>query len=205
MLAFTVDRTCDADGTANGRPDDQCPPGGDTGDVIAATVWRIGGRGRCPYSVSPGCTHVLKADGERRVLAVDARRIVVGTESGVDLITARGGLLREFPVEDVSAASISAKRLALQSAAGIEIYDTNSGERTAHYQAAHLEDLEGDILVTAAGSTVTLRRLGGNGRATRIHVGGAAQARLEPPGLFVATRRRVTFTPMQEIRRRLGG
>jgi TolB protein len=206
MLAFTVDRRCDNDGTLNGRPEDQCPPGGKTGDVVAATVWRIGGHGSCPLSRSPpGCTRVLEGDGERTVLAVDAHRIVVRTENSVELITASGGLLREFPVEGVSAASLSRTHLALQSAAGIEIYDTNSGKRTVRYPAAQLEDLEGDILVTAAGGTVTLRSLGGNGRTTRIHAGGAAHAQLEPPGLFVATSSRVTFTPMKDIRRRLGG
>jgi TolB protein len=206
MLAFTADRRCDADGTLNGRPEDQCPPGRKTGDVVAATVWRIGGPQSCPSSrPPPGCSRVLEGDGERTVLGVDAHRIVVRTENGVDLITASGGLLREFPVENASAASLSGQRLALRSAAGIEIYDTNSGKRTVRYPAAQLEDLEGDILVTAAGSTITLRTLSESGRMTKIHASGVAHAQLEPPGLFVATSRRVTFTPIKDIRRRLGG
>ena len=201
----TVDRRCDSDGTLNGRPEDQCPPGSKTGDVISATVWRIGGRASCPgrQSRPPGCTRVLEGDGERTVLAVDARRIVVRTKHNVEIITATGRLLREFPTA-ADAAALSGKHLALQTAAGIEIYDTDSGGRTARFPRAQLADLEGDILVTASGSTFTLRRLG-NGRTTRLHTNGAVAAQLEPPGLFVATSTRVTFTPMKAILRRLGG
>jgi len=203
LLAFTVDRRCDGDGTINGRPDDQCPAGGATGDVVAATVWRVGGQGSCPARASsPRCTKVIQADGPRTVLAVDTGRIVLKTESGISLITAHGGLIRKFPVE-ATAAALSGKRLALESTVGIEIYDTDSGDRTARFPAAQLEDLEGDILVTSR-NAITLRRLG-NGRTTTIHTRGPAHAQLEPPGLFVATTHTVTFTPMKDLARRLAG
>jgi hypothetical protein len=58
--------------------------------------------------------------------------------------------------------------------------------------------------LTALGRTVTLRRLG-YGRTITIRKRRFAQAQLERPGLFVAARARVMFTPMRDVRRRLGG
>jgi hypothetical protein len=66
-----------------------------------------------------------------------------------------------------------------------------------------LEDLEGDLLVTGSRDTVTVRRLG-DGRTTTFRPGGTARGQLEQPGLFVAGKRRVTFTPMKALLRRLG-
>jgi len=83
---------------------------------------------------------------------------------------------------------------------------STTGQRTARVTAARhlrLEDLDRDILVTASGRTVTLRKLS-NGRTTTIRAGGTARAQLERPGLFVAAGRRVTFTPMRDVLRRLG-
>jgi hypothetical protein len=125
----------------------------------------------------------------------------VRTADTVRLIGAHGGLLREFAVE-ANEAALSGKRLALQSSLGIEIYDTASGERTARFPAASIEHLERNILVTANGNTVTLRKLGNH---HTIRIRGAAHARLEPPGLFADTFRRVTFTPMKDVLRRLAG
>jgi hypothetical protein len=68
--------------------------------------------------------------------------------------------------------------------------------------AVRLEDLDGDILVTASGGAVTLRGLG-DGSTTRIGAGRTGLAQLERPGLFVASARRVTFIPMREVLRRL--
>ena len=202
LLVFTFDHRCDADGALNGRPEDQCPSGGATGDIVAATVWRVGGAARCPGGTStPGCARVLKAGAERTVLAVDGNRIVVRTEDGVSVLDVRGNIIREFPV-DAEAAALSGSRLALQSAAGIEIYGIGTGEQTTRFRASHLEDLEGDILVTS-GNAITLRRLG-NGRTTTIHTRGPAHAQLEPPGLFVVAHT-VTFTPMKDLARRLAG
>jgi hypothetical protein len=208
LLAFTVDRRCDRDGEINGRPQDQCPPGRNTGYVLEATVWRVAGRGDCPNSFDPPvfrCSRVAEADGELSVLAVDAGRVAVRTESGVRLLTAGGAVLRDFGLR-VRAAALSGNRLAVRRADAIEIYDTGTGQRTARVPAARhlrLEDLDRDILVTALGRTVTLRRLG-NGRTTTIRAEGTARAQLERPGLFVAAGRRVTFTPMRDVLRRLG-
>ena len=66
-----------------------------------------------------------------------------------------------------------------------------------------LEDLEHGMLVTAMQKTVTLRRVS-DGRTTTLQTRGQAYAQLEPPGLFVAGGRRVTFTPMAAVLRRLG-
>jgi hypothetical protein len=76
--------------------------------------------------------------------------------------------------------------------------------RSAVPKALGLVDLEGDILVTVSGGTVTLRRLL-DGGTTTIRVAGTARAQLERPGLFVAGARRITFTPMRELVRRLDG
>ncbi|MEP6909405.1 MAG: hypothetical protein ABI896_03105 [Actinomycetota bacterium] len=52
------------------------------------------------------------------------------------------------------------------------------------------------------GGTVTLRRLR-DSCTTTIHTRGTAHAQLEPPGLFLGGGRRVTFTPMSDVLRRL--
>jgi hypothetical protein len=203
LLAFTLDQNCaDYEGSQ-----DPCPPGRKTGDVVAAAVWRVAGRGRCPNNSSPvrRCARVAQADGELSVLAVDAGRIAVRTETGVSLLTAAGKVLREFDVTARQAA-LSGNRLAVRTADAVEVYATGSSRLTARFSAARhlrLKDLDRDILVTALGRTVTLWRLGDR-RTTTIRAGGTAHAQLEHPGLFVAGGRRVTFTPMREVLRGLG-
>jgi hypothetical protein len=140
------------------------------------------------------------------VFAVDSGRIVVRTESGVQLLTAGGDVLQEFDVR-ARAAALSGDRLAVRTADAVEVYDAGSGELFARFPAAPsltLEDLDGGILVTASGRTVILRKLS-NRKTTTIRAGGFAHAQLERPGLFVAGGRRVTFTLMREVLRRLGG
>jgi hypothetical protein len=201
LLAFTVARRCE-DYEGSVWP---CPAGRKTGDIVAATVWRVAGRGRCPYSGVRRCSRVATADGELSVLAVDAGRIAVRTDSGLKLLTASGHVLRDFDLTARQAA-LSGNRLAVRTADAVEVYDTATGKLAAGFSAAshlRLEDLDHDIVVTALGRTVTLRRLG-DGRTTTIRAGGTARAQLEPPGLFVAAGRRVTFTPMREVLRRLG-
>jgi hypothetical protein len=203
LLAFTVDRTCSAE--RGGDP--PCPPGRKDGDIVAATVWRAAGRDDCPthFSRVPRCSRVAQADGKLNVLAVDAERIAVRTDSGLRLLTVGGDVLRDFDLAARQAA-LSGSRLAVRTAGAVEVYDIDSGKLTARLAAApsvRLEDLDRDILVTAKGRTVTLRRLS-NGRASTIRGGEFAHAQLEHPGLFVAAGRRVTFTPMREVLRRLG-
>lgn len=205
LLAFTIERRCSEYETDS----DACPVGRRTGDVIAATLYRVGGAGPCPVSTGPSphaCTVVAKADGELTVLAVNAGRIAVRTRTGVRLLTASGSTIRDFVVK-AEAAALSGNRLAVRTADAVEVYDTVSGQlatRLAVPQNVSLEDLEGDIVVTAVRGTVTLRRLT-DGRTTTITVRGVARAQLEAPGLFVAGTGRVTFTPMSEVLRRLGG
>jgi len=203
LLTFSVSDRCDAD----------CPPGRGTGDVVGATIWRFGGATLCGSGApgAPGgggrlCTAVAHADGELRVLAVDAERIAARTDDGVRLLTGAGKRLRDFPVE-ATAAALSGTRIALRTPDAIEVYDTGSGQLTVRFpvpKAVRLADLEGELLVTAAGRTVTLQRLS-DGRTTTIRAGGTARAQLEPPGLFVAGGRSVTFTPMRDVLRLLGG
>ena len=197
LLAFTFERRCNSEEAGN------CPPGGHTGDIVYATVWRVAGRGHCP--AGDLCSRVAEAEGELSVLAVDAGRIAVRTETGLRLLTADGAILRDFDLK-ASAAALSGNRLAVRTANAVEVYDTGSGQRTARFPATshlRLEDLDRSILVTASGRTVTLRRLG-DGRTTTIRAGGTARAQLEPPGLFVAAGHRVTFTPMREVLSRFG-
>ena len=208
LLAFTVDQRCDADAVLNQGPGapNQCPPGRKTGYVTAATVWRMSGFQRCPemYGVRR-CSRVATADGELSVLAVDANRIVVQAKSGLRLLSAKGSVLQELDVRARSA-QLSGARLAIRTTDAVEVYDTSSGQRTARFPAAsalRLQDLDRDILVTASGGSVTLRRLG-NGRTSTIRTAGTAFAQLESPGLFVAGDRRVTFTPMRDVLRQLG-
>jgi hypothetical protein len=202
LLAFTSEMRC--------HPDygDGCPPGRQPGDITEATVWRVGGNGRCssPVSSSPvRCSVVAKADSELSVLAVDAGRIAVRTETGLRLVTAAGRVLRDIDVKP-QAAALSGNRLAVRTASAVEVYDTENGDRLDRLsvpKAVRLEDLDGDILVTAWGGTVTLRRLG-DGSTTRIGAGRTGLAQLERAGLFVASARRVTFIPMRDVLRRLG-
>jgi hypothetical protein len=199
LLAFTLDLRCGSWGP--------CPPGRERGDIVNATVWRVDSQGRCPYQRPPsgGCSRVAQADGELSVLAVDAGRIAVRTDSGVRLLTATGRVLQDFAVT-ARASALSGNRLAVRKAGAVEVYDTDSGELTAQFPAVpslRLEDLDDGILVTAEGRTVTLRRLG-DGRMRTIRAAGIAHAQLERPGLFVAAGRRVTFMPMRDVLRRLG-
>jgi hypothetical protein len=211
LLAFTVDRRCDADAVLHQGPGaaNQCPPGRESGYVVEAGVWRIGSKAPCPVLRRGGgtarrCSRVAREEGELSALAVDAGRIVARTEIGVRLLTAAGRVIQEFDVNPSSAA-LSGNRLAVRTVDAVEVYDTNSGEQVVRFaapKALKLQDLDRDILVTATGTTITLRRLG-NGRTSTIQAGSNARAQLEPSGLFVSAARQVTFTPMQDVLRRL--
>jgi dipeptidyl aminopeptidase/acylaminoacyl peptidase len=206
LLAFTIERSCDSDSHA--EPKVACPAGRKTGDIVAATVYRLGGSGPCPIeraAVRHACTPVAKGGGTLSVLAVDAGRIAVRTESGIRLITAAGDVLRDFAVS-ATAAALSGRYLALRTANAVDVYDSDSGMLSARFpapSALRLEDLEGDILVTASGATVTVRRLS-DGRTSTIQAGGTARAQLEAPGLFIAGGGRLTFTPRRDVLRWLG-
>lgn len=204
LLVFGLERRC----SRFREDDDACPPGRKDRDVVAATVYRAGGPGPCPFDrrAPHACTAVAKADGPLTVLAVDAGRIVVATATGVRLLTSTGGVIRDFPAS-AREAMLSSNRLAVRTESAVEIYDVDSGRLLVRIPAAaglRLEDLEGDVLVTASGSTVTLRRLG-DGRTATFEAVGRARAQLEAPGLFVAGTRRLTFTAMADVLRRLGG
>lgn len=201
LIVFTIENRCDA---YNPGPD-QCPPGRKHGHIVGATLFRVGGHGPCA-GIPRACSRIAKADGELSTLAVDAGRIAVRTEHGLSLLTSGGDVLREFGLTARQTA-LSGNRLAVLTAAALEVYDTDSGRLAARFPATRglrLEDLQGDILVTASGRTVTLRRLG-DGRTRTILAGGIAHAQLEPPGLFVSGARRVTFTPMRDVLRGFDG
>ncbi|HET8652179.1 MAG TPA: hypothetical protein VFM13_06375 [Gaiellaceae bacterium] len=188
LLAFTQDERC--------HPDYErylCPPGRKVGDVFQATVRRV---------VGP---RLATAESELTLLAIDAGRIVVRTQSGITLMDTVGRVLRRLP-SGARRAALSGDRLALRAGSAVEVYNTRTGSRTDRFPAGSgvsLEDLDGTIVVTAQGGTVALRRLGG-GPTTRLHVVGNALAALEPAGLFVAGSRRVIFLPRSEVLRRLG-
>jgi hypothetical protein len=208
LIAFTIERRCDAYNPDPGPDPTKCPPGRKHGSVLEAMVMRIGGGRSCPNPIARvpvRCSRVAKEAGELTVLAVDAGRIVVRTDTGIRLLTGSGAVLGELDATARSAA-LSGKRLALRKATTIDVHDTGSGSLLQQVPAAgrvRLEDLRGDLLVTASGGTVTVRRLR-DGRTTTFRPGGVARAQLEQPGLFVAGGRRVTFTPMRVLLRRLG-
>jgi hypothetical protein len=148
---------------------------------------------------------VAQVDGELTALAADSGRIAARTDAGIRLLTAAGKVVRDLPVV-ARAAALSGAGLVLRTADAVEVWDTGSGQRTDRFPAPKgvtLQDLEGDILVTAAGETVTLRKLG-TGHTATFKTDGRAKAALEEPGLYLAGTRRVTFTPMREVLRRLG-
>jgi Tol biopolymer transport system component len=195
LLAFTVR-------VYRGPPLDEvdaCPPSYETGDASSTTLWRLGGHGLCPGGYGAHeCAVVLKGEGKLELLAVDAGRIVVGTQNGVEIVSAVGRVLGRVAATP-TAAALSASLLAVQTAAGIDVYDADSGRLVVRLPGLKgLQDLEGGILVSASGGTVTLRRLA-DGRTTSFQVDGKARAQLERPGLFLAGARRVTFTPMRKL------
>lgn len=202
LLAFTIDENC-----LPGSELNPCPPGHESGGIIEATVWRLGGNGRCPWVVrAVPCSPIAKTDNELTVLAVDAGRIAARTASTIKLLTGAGDVVREIAVTGVEKAALSGRRLAVQTANAIEVYDTDTGQLSARFPSlsgVRLEDLDRDILVTASGGRVTLRRLG-DGRTSTFQAGGTGFGQLERPGLFLAGARRVTFIPMRDVRRRLG-
>jgi TolB protein len=207
LLAFTVSRRCDP--YANAGNPSQCPtaPTGYKGyPIVSATVWRLGGTDRCSTNGPRLCTAVAQADGELSVLAVDGGRIAARSGDGVRLLTAAGKTLRDFPVVATTAA-LSGAYLALRTADAIEVYETGSGRLTNRLRVAkavRLEDLERGILVTAAGATVTLRRLA-DSRTVTLRTDGAAKAKLTTAGLFLAGTHRVTFLSLPHVLRQLGG
>lgn len=208
LLAFTVGTRCDPDGAANGDPEDQCPAEKPRYSVVTASVWRVGGKGRCPEQTPAfsGCTRVaFDPSGDLTVLAVDAGRIAVRTDAGVRLLNEQGSVLRDFAVT-ARAAALSGNRLAVRTKSAVEIYDTETGLLSSAVPVGRgiaLDDLEGDLLVTSSRNTVTVQRLT-DGRTTTFRPAGTARAQLEQPGLFVTGNRRVTFTPMSALLRRLG-
>jgi hypothetical protein len=106
----------------------------------------------------------------------------------------------------VTGAALSGNRLAIRVPGSLAVYDAGSGSVVATIPAKsgdHLEDLAAGILVIANGKTVTLQRLS-DGHNAVLHAAGYARARLERAGLFIAGGRRVTFTPMADVRRALG-
>lgn len=132
--------------------------------------------------------------------------VAARTDTGVELLSEQGSVLRDFGVK-ARAAALSGTRLAVRTGAAIELYDAGSGRLIGTFPVGanvRLEDLEGDLLVTSSSGVVTVRRLS-DGRTTSFRPGGAASAQLEQPGLFVAGAHRVTFTPMGALVRRLGG
>jgi hypothetical protein len=203
LISFTAAETCDAD-AAPGAPE-RCPPGLRTGDTVATTLYRTGGPGPCSGDArKDACTPIARADGPLTVLAVDAGRIADATPTSVTLLSHAGVRLRELPVA-AHAAAMSGKRLALRTDNAIEIYETGSGRQVARFpvpNGVRLEDLEGELLVTASGGTVTVQKLP-SGRSVRFRPGGTARAQLERPGLFIAGAHRLTFTPMRELLQRL--
>ena len=206
LLVFTVETRCESPEKGGDGP--PCPPGRKDGDVMDATIWRLPGTARCPSDRSVRrCALVAEATSELTALAVNAGRIVVRTSAGVSLISPTGRRLRDLSVAKVQDAALSRNQLALRVQGAVEIYDTRSGEMVRRFAASgldRLEDLENGILVTAMRRVVTLRRVN-DGRSARIRARGIAHAQLEPPGLFVAGARHVTFTPMRGVVRLLAG
>jgi Tol biopolymer transport system component len=197
LMTFAVeDFVCDEPAPG----EENCPQG-----PTDTTVWRLGGGGRCPSEDPPvsGCSVVAKLDGEAHVLAVDAGRIVVGTPTGVEVLTVDGRVVRSLPFGP-DAAALSGNRLAIETIEGVDVYDIRSGRRTARFsRLSDLQGLQGDILVAAPAEGVILRRLD-SGRTITIAAGSGDRARLERPGLFLVGAHRITFTPMRDVLRRLG-
>ena len=205
LLAFTVEHNCDANEKAGDA--DYCPPGFRTGDTVATTLYRLGGPGPCfGDGVARGaCTPIVKVDGWLRLLAADDSRLAVATPTGVMLFTRAGVRLKAFGTEG-EAGALSGKRLAVRTPNAVEVYETDSGRQSAHVAASEsvsLQDLEGDLLVTASRGTITVRRLS-DGRTITLRPGGVARGQLERQGLFTAGVSGVRFVPMRELLRRLG-
>jgi hypothetical protein len=205
LIAFTTETRCHPDYGYD------CPAGRPLRDIIEATVWRVGGGGPCPSGpiASPvSCSVVARADSELTVLAVDAGRIAVRTQNGVRLYTAAGRVLFDLEIEikPVVAAAISGNWLVVRDSDGFLIYDARTGKPDSSLvglEGIRLEDLQRGLIVTAQDSAIRVQRLG-SGLTSVIRANRPVFGQLESPGLFIAGSRRVTFTPMREVLRRLG-
>ena len=200
-IAFAVETHCDE----NDPPGTQfaCPAGHSTGYISHTIVYRFGGPGPCEPAGPPICTRVADAEGELRVLAVDAGRIVVASASGTTVFDADGLVVRELAVR-AEAAALSGKRLALETSAAIELYDLRSGHLSRRYTSfSDLKALVGDLLGADSGGGYTVRRISDGRRTLFSPLGDEGIAQLDARGLFRAGGRRIVFTPMAEILRRL--
>jgi hypothetical protein len=205
LVAFTLQVRCSDSGD-----EADCPPGRHYGDIVSATIWLAARRGVvCPSDSGADlrragrCVRLAAAKGQLTVLAVDANRIVARTDHGIRLLTGEGGRLRDFPLRGVRSAALSGNQLAVLMNGGVSVYDTTSGELVFREDGVkRLADLEHGILVTATSRKIILARFK-SGRVMTIKTRGVPLAQLEPAGLFVAAGRRVTFTPMADVLRRL--
>jgi Tol biopolymer transport system component len=182
LIAYTIETRCD--------PTEDCPG---RRSIVSTTVRALGRR-----------SAIATAKGPLDLLTVDAGRIVVATAREVRLISARGRVLRRFAIR-ADAAALSGTRLAVEGPTGITVYDIVSRRRVEHFAPREaLAGLEAGILMTESTGGVTLRRLA-DGRRIALRVPDEGRAQFEPPGLYVATGHRITFTPMRKLLRRLGG
>ena len=103
-------------------------------------------------------------------------------------------------------AALSGERLALETPVGIEVYDLPSGRLTRRYTSfSDLQALKGELLGTDSGGGYMVRRISDGRRTLFPPLADESFAELDSRGLFRAGGRRIVFTPMREILRRLGG
>jgi Tol biopolymer transport system component len=174
-----------------------------------------------PGHAPPVCRRLAHAAGGVTA-AVDAARVVTVAPRGlVRLLSTHDRVLRTWSLDaGIVNVGLSGRALAVQHGESLDVYDTSTGAKKQTRPLASdggsrpfLLDVQRDLVVYATGGAIHLLRLS-DGRDLALDLPGAApwlDARLEPAGLFVSWNKmydrrpgRLTFVPMQAVRRAVG-
>lgn len=187
VLAYATFKQCDRAGGDYARP---CAP--NLPDRYAQRLHRIGGR--------------VLAWGQDAIMPVwtDGRAILVRTlvDRRLVLFDSQGRVLRRHSADpNLAEAVFEGNQLVTLTLTHLAVWDLRRNEviRTIPLvrRLRVLEDLDGGVAVLGYRGTTTLVRLSDGRRAAFAH---AANAQLEPQGLYFADGRTLRFVPRSAIR-----
>jgi Tol biopolymer transport system component len=174
---------------------------------------------RCPSAGELGssravCRHL--GQGRGMTTAIDGGRLATIAGNTVQLFTLKGGLLRSWSFDErVLNARLRGRRLAVQHARTVDVYDAKTGVKivstdmlTDGGTPPRLLDIQGDLLLYETAGAIHLLRLSlAHDKALRLP--GAApelDAHLGPAGLFVSWNQmyaprqgRIAFVPLRAL------
>jgi len=143
-------------------------------------LWRIvpGSKGTCPYSYLAKVCVRVPATGT--LLGVGGGRLLIRTPAGVSLIRQDGTVVKSYP--DAPEAVTDGRRVVTSTSISLPA-------------RAHLAGTARGIVAYTSGGRTYVARLGST--KTRVFPGSAAA--LSEFGLFTATGKRLTFTPLATL------